>query len=39
LAFHFFLHRLTHDLKHTKFAVWGEVDVLRFLDKSQLILL
>jgi hypothetical protein len=33
----FFLHRLTHDLKRTKFAVWEDVDVMRFSDESQLV--
>jgi hypothetical protein len=35
----FFLHRLTHDMKRTKFAVWEDVDVMRFSDESQLVLL
>jgi hypothetical protein len=33
----FFLHRLTHDMKRTKFAVSEDVDVMRFSDESQLI--
>jgi hypothetical protein len=35
----FFLHRLTHDMKRTKFAVLEDVDVMRFSDETQLVLL
>jgi hypothetical protein len=31
----FFLHRLTHDMKRTKFAVLEDADVMRFSDEAQ----
>ena len=31
----YFLHRLTHDMKRTKFAVSEDVDVMRFSDETQ----
>ena len=31
----FFLHRLTHDMKRTKFAVSEDVEIMRFSDETQ----